>query len=69
MKRLVFILVMASLGLGVSAQTDSVRMTVQTLNELENMEHSNVIPIFQYWKEHDIFQHLDVSVTAGTTGV
>lgn len=69
MKRLVFILVMASLGLGVSAQTDSVRMTVQTLNELENMEHSNVIPIFQYWKEHDIFQHLDVSVTAGTTGI
>ena len=69
MKRLALMLVMASLGLGASAQTDSVRMTIQTLNEMEDVERSNVIPVFQYWKEHDIFQHLDVSVTAGTTGI
>jgi hypothetical protein len=69
MKRFVFMLVMTSLGLGASAQPDSVSMTAQTLNELDNMKHSNVIPVFQYWKEHDIFQHLDVSVTAGTTGI
>ena len=69
MKRFAFMLVMVSLGLGASAQTDSVRMTIQTLNEMEDVERSNVIPVFQYWKEHDIFQHLDVSVTAGTTGI
>lgn len=60
---------MASSGLGVSAQNDSVRMTVQTLNELDNAKHSDYIPVFQYWKEHNIFQHLDISVTAGTTGI
>lgn len=27
------------------------------------------IPVLQYWKEHNIFQHLDVSLTAGTTGI
>ena len=31
--------------------------------------HSEYIPVFQYWKEHNIFQHLDLSVTAGTTGI
>ena len=69
MKRFAILLVIASMGFGVSAQTDTVRMTIQTLNELENVNNSNVIPVFQFWKEHDIFQHLDVSVTAGTTGV
>ncbi len=69
MKSLFLLLVMASSGLGVSAQNDSVRMTVQTLNELDNAKHSDYIPVFQYWKEHNIFQHLDISVTAGTTGI
>lgn len=69
MKKFAILLVMASLGLGASAQTDSVRMMNHTLNELENMKHSDVIPVFQYWKEHNIFQHLDMSVTAGTTGI
>ena len=69
MKRLVFMLVMVCMVLGVFAQTDSIRMSIQTLNEVGNEEHSKTIPIFQYWKEHDIFQHLDVSVTAGTTGI
>jgi len=25
--------------------------------------------VTQYWKEHNIFQHLDISLTAGTTGI
>lgn len=58
-------LVLASLGLGAFAQTDS-----SVMNELEETNNSNkYIPVFQYWKEHDIFQHLDVSVTLGTTGL
>ena len=69
MKRFVFILVIASLGLDASAQTDSVRTTSSTMDMLEEVNHSKYIPVFQYWKEHDIFQHLDVSVTAGTTGI
>ena len=69
MKRFVFMLVMTSLGLGASAQPDSGSMTTQTLIELDDMKHSNVIPVFQYWKEHDIFQHLDVSLTVGTPGI
>lgn len=30
---------------------------------------SDYIPVSQYWKEHNILQHLDVSITLGTTGV
>jgi hypothetical protein len=30
---------------------------------------SEYIPVSQYWKEHNILQHLDVSITLGTTGV
>lgn len=57
-------LVLSSLGLGTFAQTDSV------MNELEETNNSNkYIPILQYWKEHDIFQHLDASLTLGTTGI
>ena len=69
MKRLVFVLVITGFGLSASAQTDSVRTTSSTMDMLEEVNHSRYIPVFQYWKEHDIFQHLDVSVTAGTTGI
>lgn len=69
MKRLVCMLVLASFGLSAFAQTDSVKMTSSALNTLDEVNHSNYIPVFQYWKEHNIFQHLDVSVTAGTTGI
>lgn len=65
MKKFVCVLVFASLGMGASAQTDSARMSVKTLNELENVQSSGTIPVFQYWREHDIFQHLDVSLTLG----
>lgn len=69
MKRLVSLLVLACFGMGAFAQTDNVKTTNSTLNELEKVNHSKFIPIFQYWKEHDIFQHLDASVTLGTTGI
>lgn len=58
-------LVMSGFGLGAFAQADS-----SVMNELEETNNSNkYIPVFQYWKEHDIFQHLDVSMTLGTTGL
>ena len=69
MKRLVSLLVLACSWMGVFAQTDDVKTTNSTLNELEKMNHSKFIPVLQYWKEHDIFQHLDASVTLGTTGI
>ncbi len=39
----------------------------QALEQKES--HSEYIPVWQYWREHNIFQHLDLSVTAGTTGI
>jgi len=69
MKKFAMVLVLASFGLSAFAETDSVRTKSPVLRELERNSHSDYIPVFQYWKEHDIFQHLDVSLTAGTTGV
>ena len=63
-------LVLASLELSAFAQTDNVTTTSSTLRELENEANSsNYIPVFQYLKEHNIFQHLDVSLTLGTPGI
>ena len=69
MKRFAYLLVMASFGLSAFAQTDSVETRNSAMNMLEEVNHSKFIPVLQYWKEHDIFQHLDVSLTAGTTGI
>lgn len=41
----------------------------QTASQASEEFHSEYIPVFQYWKENNVFQHLDLSVTAGTTGV
>jgi len=30
---------------------------------------SEYIPVTQFWREHNIFQHLDASLTLGTTGI
>ena len=68
MKRFACMLVLAVLGLGAFAQTDGVE-TNSTLKELEGVNQSKYIPVFQYWREHDIFQHLDVSLTLGTSGM
>jgi hypothetical protein len=67
-------MVLTSLGLGAFSQTDSVKTDSvkmrSTLSELNEVNPSKkYIPISQYWKEHNIFQHLDVSVTLGTTGI
>ena len=63
-------LVLASLELSAFAQTDNVTTTSSTLRELEKVNSSSkYIPVSQYWKEHDIFQHLDVSVIVGTAGI
>jgi len=70
MKRIAWMLVLASLELCAFAQTDNVTTTSSTLRELEKVNSSsNYIPVSQYWKEHDIFQHLDVSVIVGTAGI
>lgn len=62
MKKIVFLCAFISIGLTVHAQSqDSV--------EVKTESNSKFVPIFQYWKEHDIFQHLDASLTLGTTGI
>ena len=53
----------ASLALTVKAQNPS---NLTLLNEKEQSEY---IPVFQYWKEHNILQHLDASLTVGTSGI
>ena len=64
MKKAMILLAMTSLGIPGMAQTETTQQ-VPVLNE----KHSEYIPVAQYWKEHNIFQHLDLSVSAGTTGI
>ena len=64
MKKVMILLAMASFGLNLMAQTDNTQ-SLPVLNE----KNSEYIPVRQYWKEHNIFQHLDLSVSAGTTGI
>lgn len=64
MKKVMILLAMTSLGIPGMAQTETSQQ-VPVLNE----KHSEYIPVAQYWKEHNIFQHLDLSVSAGTTGI
>jgi hypothetical protein len=67
MKKIVCMAAVACLALPLQAQNEIPQnQSVRILNEKDN---STYIPVFQYWKEHNIFQHLDVSVTAGTSGV
>lgn len=62
MKKIVLLCMFISIGQTVYAQPqDSV--------EVKTESKSKFIPIFQYWKEHDFFQHLDASLTLGTTGI
>jgi len=62
MKKIVLVSMFFSMGLTVHAQSlDSV--------EVRPEFQSKYIPIFQYWEEHNIFQHLDASVTLGSTGI
>ena len=73
MKRIVCMMAMACMGFTAFAQQDTTTWKRFTLDsglqtEQENAKE-NYIPVTQYWKEHDIFQHLDISLTAGTTGI
>lgn len=54
----------ASMSMTAISQTEQVQHL-----QLENEHTSEYIPVFQYWQEHNIFQHLDASVSLGTTGV
>lgn len=64
MKRILGLLTAATMSLTAIAQTDQPRQ-IQPQEE----HASEYIPILQYWQEHNIFQHLDASVSLGTTGV
>lgn len=66
MKRSMILLALTSVGFTAMAQTDN-QQQLPVLNETEST--SKYIPVTQYWKEHNIFQHLNVSVSAGTTGI
>ena len=55
---------MTVVALSLNAQT-SVQQELPVLNE----KKSEYVPVWQYWQEHDIFQHLDASISLGTTGV
>ena len=61
MKKIVLVCMLFSTGLTVNAQPQD---SVEVRPEFQ----SKYIPVFQYWEEHNIFQHLDASLTVGTTG-
>ena len=63
MKRIKLLSVVTAFALSASAQTSP--QESQAVNE----QHSEYIPVSQYWREHNILQHLDLSVTAGSTGI
>lgn len=62
MKRTILFAVISCLLMPVCAQEAS------SLSDSPEKK-SVFVPITQYWKEHNIFQHLDASVTLGTTGI
>ena len=64
MNRILSLVTLVAFGVSVNGQTPQ----PQQLQGVEE-KHSEYIPIWQYWQEHNIFQHLDASVTLGTTGV
>lgn len=60
---------MACMGLTAFAQQDTTTWKRFTLDSGAQETAKNYIPVAQYWNEHGIFQHMDVSLTAGTTGI
>ena len=57
------------MGLTAFAQQDTTTWKRFTLDSGAQESAKTYIPVTQYWKEHNIFQHLDISLTAGTTGI
>lgn len=68
MKKIVCVAALVCIGLAMKAQDQQNGSSLLLLNE-KNAHSSEYIPVFQYWKEHNIFQHLDVSLNAGTSGI
>ena len=69
MKRIVCMMAMACMGFTAFAQQDTTTWKRFTLDSGAQESAKTYIPVTQYWKEHNIFQHLDISLTAGTTGI
>jgi len=59
----------ACMGLTAFAQQDTTTWKRFTLDTGAQETAKDYIPVTQYWNEHGIFQHMDVSLTAGTTGI
>ena len=72
---MLFLGVMVGMSLGAWAQEPQAALQAPQVPQGEaalpvlNEKPSEYIPVFQYWKENNVFQHLDLSVTAGTTGI
>jgi len=60
---------MACMSFTAFAQQDTTTWKRFTLDSGAQESAKTYIPVTQYWKEHNIFQHLDISLTAGTTGI
>ena len=69
MKRIVCMMAMACMSFTAFAQQDTTTWKRSTLDSGAQESAKTYIPVTQYWKEHNIFQHLDISLTAGTTGI
>ena len=69
MKRIVCMMAMACMSFTAFAQQDTTTWKRFTLDSGVQESAKTYIPVTQYWKEHNIFQHLDISLTAGTTGI
>ncbi len=69
MRKIVCLLVMTGICLGIAAQKDSIVMQNLRMNSDSIQPSKTSIPIFQFCKDNDIFQHLDVSLNLGTAGI
>ena len=69
MKIIVCMMAMACMSFTAFAQQDTTTWKRFTLDSGAQESAKTYIPVTQYWKEYNIFQHLDISLTAGTTGI
>lgn len=71
MKRIISIVAVTCMFLPLKAQVQdsTLSQNPQNIQFLNEKQPSEYIPVFQYWQEHNIFQHLDVSLTAGSPGI
>ncbi len=71
MKRLILMMAFSCIGVAAFSQQDtSTWKRFSMPSELEkSTSETRRVSVFEYWKEHNIFQHLDVSLTAGTPGI